>query len=74
MTPQQQAQQLADAGWREREAAELQRRADREKLTGKPWWDMPCRRGECPGSPGLPSSMTGCCGCHPDAQTAEDEA
>ena len=38
---------------REREdaddAAELVRRADRERLTGLPWWDQPCSRGECPG-------------------------
>lgn len=53
------------------DAEEQARRDAREKLTGKPWWDMPCRRGECPG---FPSSMTGCCGRHPDAQTPEDES
>lgn len=67
MTPQQMAQKLADEGRREREAAELARRAERERITGRPWWDMPCRRGECPGP------FNGCCGLHPYAQTPEGD-
>jgi hypothetical protein len=31
------------------EAKVLADRAAREALTGKTWWDMPCKRGECPG-------------------------
>lgn len=31
------------------EAKVIKQRAEREALTGLPWWDMPCKRGECPG-------------------------
>lgn len=68
MTPQQMARKLGEEGAREREAAEMARRAERERITGKPWWDMPCHRGECPGP------MRGCCGVHPHAQSPEEEA
>lgn len=43
------ANELYELEQRRLEAEELERRAARERLTGKPWWDMPCRRGECPG-------------------------
>lgn len=69
MTPAQlQCQRLGEAAAAERERIELERRAERERVTGRPWWDMPCRRGECPGPFG------GCCGVHPEAQTPEEEA
>lgn len=53
----------------EEELLVLAARAERERLTGKPWWDMPCKRGKCPG---LGSAK--CCGePHPESRAESDQ-
>lgn len=69
MTPAQiVCQRLCDEAWERRHAVEQARRDERERITGLPWYDMPCRRGECPG----PFPRGACCGVHPEAQTPEE--
>jgi hypothetical protein len=58
MTPQQQA----EADSLERDCIEQARRDERERVTGKPWWDQPCTRGQCPG----PFNVACCHKPHPD--------